>query len=163
MIIDNTIITRQTTPISIHWVAEFVWNSVYNGSGGSRISRRKGRRPCKGRRLPRWLCFENFVCQNESIWILERGACPLDLPINCDLVSWPTATDCWPNQVKWEVIAENGKTQSNMDIFLMESSHRCIYDKAFSPWLIFSLCYPVKIMGHISKDFVMLGTKPLSI
>ena len=37
-------------------------------SGGSRISRR-GRRG-----LPRRLRFENFACQNETIWML-RGAC----------------------------------------------------------------------------------------
>ena len=34
--------------------------------------------------LPRWLCFEKFVCQNERIWTLRGGThwwCPLDLPM----------------------------------------------------------------------------------
>ena len=45
-------------------------------SGGSRISRRGGRGPRRGDRgPPRWLCFENFACQNERIWT-HRGARP---------------------------------------------------------------------------------------
>ena len=35
------------------------------------------RRPRRGRRLPRQLCFENFACRNESIWSLRgRGRAP---------------------------------------------------------------------------------------
>ena len=29
--------------------------------------------PVGGRGLPRWICFEKFVCQNERIWILRLG------------------------------------------------------------------------------------------
>ena len=29
--------------------------------------------PVGGRGLPRWLRFENFVCQNERIWTLGGG------------------------------------------------------------------------------------------
>ena len=41
---------------------------------------------CRGRRLPRRLRFENFVCQNERIWTLSgrRGvhwAYPVDPPM----------------------------------------------------------------------------------
>ena len=38
----------------------------------------------RGRGLPRWLHFENFVCQNERIWTLG-GVCrarPLDPPMD---------------------------------------------------------------------------------
>ena len=35
-----------------------------------------GRRPPRaGRQLPKRLCLENFVCQNERFWTL-KGACP---------------------------------------------------------------------------------------
>ena len=45
---------------------------VNDSSSGSRISRR-GRQPRRGRQLPRQLCFEKFVCQNERIWTRGGG------------------------------------------------------------------------------------------
>ena len=51
-----------------------VYLLIANCSGGSRIFRRGGvdldRRGCG---LPRQLCFENFVCQNERIGTLRGG------------------------------------------------------------------------------------------
>ena len=46
---------------------EVIIYKIISNSGGSRISRR-------GRKLPRRLRFENFVCRNERIWTLG-GAC----------------------------------------------------------------------------------------
>ena len=66
-----------------------------------------------GRGLPRQLCFENFVCQNERIWI-PREACakhaPLDPPMQGTHVFWIALRDfckklcsChrWNNVKKW--------------------------------------------------------------
>ena len=49
-----------------------------------------GRRPRRGRQLPRQLHFEKFVCQNERIWTLRGGAHqwhPLDPPMQSQ-VGW---------------------------------------------------------------------------
>ena len=55
----------------------FVKLEVLACSGGSRISRRGGRGPRRrGCGLPRWLHFENFVCQNERIGTLRGGHAP---------------------------------------------------------------------------------------
>ena len=56
----------------------------HHGSGGSRISCGGIALTGGGRGLPRWLHFENFVCQNERIWT-SRGRCwarPLDPPMH---------------------------------------------------------------------------------
>ena len=55
-----------------------------DNSGGSRISRRGGVNLMGGFQLLRWLCFKNFVCRNERIWILGgvHRARPLDPPMD---------------------------------------------------------------------------------
>ena len=46
-----------------------------------------GHQPHGGCQLPRQLCFEKFVCQNERIWTLG-GACTGDTPLDLPMVRY---------------------------------------------------------------------------
>ena len=75
-IMNNLTILAGKPRKQIHLIIVREKHLLHKVSGGSRISHGGGHWPHGGHQLPRWLCFNKFVCQNERIWTL-RGCTPV--------------------------------------------------------------------------------------